>query len=199
MAYTLTSVKKKGTNPGMPRGKKNIILLFDFDKFTMTRDSNNVKVTALQAIDGESKPVGMFVDQKSLDCGDAPEGDDYSRGYLHHVNFTHPGTELEVAEFKANNINSNLGAIVVKCDSSETTAKVYGTPCAPLVIQNATEEDTAEAHRTVFELQSAMRTWPVGIIEKSLIPKTDDPEIDTYLGIGAAAPAASDQQEQQEG
>ncbi len=191
--YSLVSVKKNGSNPGMPRGKKNIILLFDFDKFTMERDEKGVKVTALTPASGTDKPIAMFVDQNSVDAGDEVEGDAYARGYIHHVNFQHPGTELEVAEFKANNVNANLGAIVIGCDSAETTAKVYGTPCAPLTMQTATEEDTNEAHRNNFELRSAMRSWPAGIIDKTDIPATGDPDIDTFLGIGSSSQNAQGQ------
>lgn len=183
-AYSMVSVKKQGSNPGMPRGKKNILLLFDFDKAEMVRDEKGVKVTSLTML-GEAKPIGMFVNQSSIDAGDEVEGDAYSRGYIHHVNFDHPGTELAVAEFKANNVNGNLGAIVIGCDSSETTAKVYGTPCAPLVMQQAQEQDTNEAHNNHFELRTEVRTWPVGIIDKSAIPKTGDTEIDQFLGLTA--------------
>ena len=183
-AYSMVSVPKVGSNPGMPRGKKNIIVIFDFDKATMTRDEKGVKVTALNMV-GSVKPIGLFVNQSSIDAGDEVEGDAYSRGFLHHVNFDHPGTDLEIAEFKANNVNGNLGAIVIGCDASETTAKVYGTPCAPLTMQAGNEQDTNEAHNNHFELKTEVRTWPVGIIDKSAIPATDNAEINTFLGISA--------------
>lgn len=181
--YSMVSVKKQGSNPGQPRGKKNILLIFDFDKFKMERDPKGVKVTSLTALASTYKPIGLFVNQNSIDAGDEVEGDAYARGFIHHVNFDHPGTELEVAEFKGNNVNSNLGAIVIPCDSSVTTAKVYGTPCAPLMMQAATEQDTNEAHNNHFELRTEIRTWPVGIIDISKIPATDDSEIDAYLGL----------------
>ena len=184
-AYTLVSVKKQGSNPGQPRGKKNIIILFDFDKAKMERDEKGVKVTSLTMI-SPAKPIGLFVNQNSIDAGDEVEGDAYSRGFIHHVNFDHPGTDQDAAEFKGNNVNANLGAIVIGCDSNETTAKVYGTPCAPLVMQQGQEQDTSEAHNNHFELKTEMRTWPVGIINISDIPATGDNEVDTYLGLTTA-------------
>lgn len=182
--YSMVSVPKQGSNPGMPRGKKNIIIIFDFDKATMVRDEKGVKVSSLGMV-GNAKPIGLFVDQSSIDAGDEVQGEAYSRGFIHHVNFDHPGTDLEVAEFKANNVNGNLGAIVIGCDASETTAKVYGTPCAPLTMQSGNEQDTKEAHNNHFELKSEVRSWPVGIIDKSSIPATDNAEINTFLGISA--------------
>lgn len=181
----MVSVPKQGNNPGMPRGKKNIIIIFDFDKFLMERDEKGVKVTSLTAI-GTAKPIGIFVNQDTIDCGDEVEGDAYARGFIHHVNFDHPGTDLEIAEFKANNVNGNLGAIVIGCDASETTAKVYGTPCAPLTMQAASEQDTNENHNNHFELRTAVRTWPVGVINKSAIPATDNADINSFLGLTAS-------------
>ena len=183
--YSMVSVPKVGSNPGMPRGKKNIIVIFDFDKYQMVRDEKGVTVTSLTPVGNDTHAIGIFVDQKSVDAGDEVEGEAYARGFIHHVNFDHPGTELAVAEFKANNVNANLGAIVVGCDASETTAKVYGTPCAPLTMQAANEQDTSEAHNNHFELKTEVRTWPVGIIAKSAIPATDDTDINTFLGIGS--------------
>ena len=42
--YSMVSVPKQGSNPGMPRGKKNIVVIFDFDKATMVRDEKGVTV-----------------------------------------------------------------------------------------------------------------------------------------------------------
>ena len=78
-SYSMVSVPKQGSNPGMPRGKKNIVILFDFDKVkTYTRDDKSVKITAFEMMQ-TAKPIGIFVDQKSIDCGDETEGDAYAR------------------------------------------------------------------------------------------------------------------------
>lgn len=190
--YSMVTVPKQGNNPGMPRGKKNIVVIFDFDKATMERDEKGVTVSSLTMIGGAT-PIGLFVDQSSIDAGDEVEGEAYARGFIHHLNFDHPGTELAVAEFKANNVNANLGAIVIGCDASETTAKVYGTPCAPLTMQAANEQDTKDAHNNHFELKTELRTWPVGIIAKSAIPATDNADVNTFLGL--TTPTNGDGQE----
>lgn len=178
----MVSVPKQSNNQGMPESKKNIVILFDFDKATMTRDEKGVKITALTMV-GEAKPIGIFVNEKTIDAGDEMEGDDYERGFIHHFNFQHPGADLEFAEFKANNANANLGAISIPCDSSATTAKVYGTPCAPLKMQKANLVDTGEAHRQEVELKSSSRTYPAGIIDISDIPVTDNATVNTFLGL----------------
>ena len=182
--YSMVSVPKEGNNPGMPLGKKNILIIFDFDKVAeYVRDAKGVRITSFGMKTGVT-PIGIFVDQNSIDCGDEVEGDAYARGYLPHVNFDHPGTELAIAEFKANNVNANLGAIVIPCDSAVTDVKVYGTPCAPLVMQAANEQDTKEVHNNHFELKAEMRGYPIGIMAKTMVPATDSQDINTFLGLG---------------
>ena len=181
----MVSVPKEGANPGTPRGKKNIIVVLDMDNYTMGVDDDNVTVTSLTPVNAEKKPIGIFVNQNSLDCGDELEGDAYSRGLLPHVNFDHPGTSVAINAFKNNMMNANLGVIVVECDSSATTCKMYGRPCAPLVMQAASEQDTSEAHLNHFELRAEQRGWGVATIAKNLIPVTDSAEVNTYLGLGS--------------
>lgn len=182
-AYSMVSVPKQGDNPGMPEGKKNVVIIFDFEQVkTYTRDEKSVTVSAFELNTGVT-PIGLFVNEATIDAGDEVEGDAYARGFIHHVNADHPGTEAAVAEFKANNINANLGVIIMPCDPSATTAKIYGTPCAPLKMQAANEQDTNEAHNNHFELKTEQRTYPVGIMAKTLIPATDNNEINAYLGL----------------
>ena len=150
-----------------------------FEKIDFLHYFRNSAINAILQV-----AIGLFVNESTIDGGDAVEGDDYARGFIQHLNFQHPGADLAFAEFKANNVNSNLGAIVISCNPSATTAKIYGTPCAPLKMQKADEVDTNEARRQEVELKSSQRSAPVGIIAKSLIPATDNSAINTFLGIG---------------
>ena len=179
----MVSVPKASNNQGAPQAKKNIVIIFDFDKVTTyTRDEKDVRVTAFAMKQGET-PIGLFVDEATINGGDAVEGDAYARGFIQHLNFQHPGADLAFAEFKAANVNANLGAITIPCDPTATDAKIYGTPCAPLKMQKADEVDTNEARRQEVELQAAQRSVPVGIIAKSSIPVTDNAGINAFLGL----------------
>lgn len=183
-AYEMVSVPKQSNNQGLANGKKNVVIIFDFDKTTAyTRDEKGVLVTAL-TFQAEYKPIGIFVDESSIDAGDEVGGENYGRGYNHKFNFNHPGDDKEFAEFKANNINANLGAIYVPCDSSKTYCKIYGTPCSPLKMTKADEVDTNENNRQEVELTTDSLTWPVGRIAKSTVPATDNADINAFLGIG---------------
>lgn len=182
-AYEMVSVPKQSNNQGLANGKKNVVIIFDFDKTTAyARDEKGVVVTSL-TFQSEYKPIGIFVDESSIDAGDTVSGENYGRGYNHKFNFNHPGDDKEFAEFKANNINANLGAIYVPCDASKTYCKIYGTPCSPLKMTKADEVDTKENNRQEVELTTDSLTFPVGRIAKTDIPATDNATINAFLGL----------------
>lgn len=182
-AYEMVSVPKQSNNQGLANGKKNVVIIFDFDKTTAyTRDEKGVVVTAL-TFQSEYHPIGIFVDEGSIDAGDEVAGENYGRGYNHKFHFNHPGDDVAFAEFKANNINANLGAIYVDCDASKTYCKIYGTPCSPLKMTKADEVDTKENNRQEVELTTDSLTFPVGRIAKSSIPATDNATINAFLGL----------------
>lgn len=183
--YQFVSVPKQSRNPGMANGKKEVIIVFEFDKTTSyVRDEKGVNVTSL-VFQEDYHPIGLFVDPSSINAGDVVGGENYGRGFNHNFNFNHPGDDLEFAEFKANNINASLGVIYVPCDASKTYCKIYGTPCQPLHMTKADEVDTNQINRQEVELATDSLTWPVGRIAKNLIPETDNAEINAYLGLGS--------------
>lgn len=181
----MVSVPKQSNNQGLANGKKNVIIVFDFDKTaTYVRDDKSVIVSSLSFVQTYT-PIGIFVDEGSIDAGDAVGGENYGRGYNHSFKFNHPGDDLAFAEFKANCINANLGVIYVPCDSSKTHCKIYGTPCSPLKMTKADEVDTKENNRQEVELTTDALTYPVGRIARANLPATDNADINTYLGIGS--------------
>jgi hypothetical protein len=187
-AYSAVSVPKQSNAQGMANGKKNIIIVFDFDKVTTyTRDDKGVLITALEFAE-DYTPIGLFVDESSIEAGDAVGGENYGRGYNHNFKFNHPGDDLAFAEFKANNINASLGIIYVPCDTTKAYYKVYGTPCQPLKMTKADEIDTNQNNRQEVELATDSLTWPVGRLAaataKTIV--TEDADINAYLGHEAA-------------
>ena len=183
-AYSLVSVPRKSNNAGRATGKKNYIVLFRWDDVaTFTKDEKGVKVTAFEFAEGK-KPIGIYATQSTINIYDTAEGDPDARGFIHHVDFEVPGSELGFKEFLNNNVNENLGAIVVNCAGDD--CKIAGTPCTPLSMSTAEGQDNNEANKTTINLASALRGDTLGMISKSLIPLTDDNEINTVLGLTGA-------------
>lgn len=183
-AYSMISVPRKNNNAGRASGKKSYIIIFRWDDVkTFTKDDKGVKVTAFE-FQEEKKPVAVYATDSTINIYHTAEGDDDARGFIHHVDFDHPGSEVEWDEFVNNNVNENLGAIVINCKGDE--CKIAGTPCTPLKMSTAEGQDNNEANKTTINLASSLRGDTLGRISKSLIPATDNEEINAILGLPTA-------------
>lgn len=184
-AYSMISVLRKNNNAGRASGKKSYIIIFRWDDVkTFTKDDKGVKVTAFEFQEGK-KPVAVYATDSTINIYHTAEGDDDARGFIHHVDFDHPGSEVEWDEFVNNNVNENLGAIVINCSGDD--CKIAGTPCTPLKMSTAEGQDNNEANKTTVNLASSLRGDTLGRIAKSLIPATDNEEINAILGLPPAA------------
>ena len=184
-AYSMISVPRKNNNAGRASGKKSYIIIFRWDDVkTFTKDDKGVKVTAFEFQEGK-KPVAVYATNSTINIYHTAEGDDDARGFIHHVDFDHPGSEVEWDEFVNNNVNENLGAIVINCSGDD--CKIAGTPCTPLKMSTAEGQDNNEANKTTVNLASSLRGDTLGHIAKSLIPATDNEEINAILGLPPAA------------
>ena len=182
--YAFISVPRKSNNAGRATGKKNYIYLFRWDDVaTFTKDEKGVRVTAFQFAESK-KPIGIYATQSTINIYDTAEGDPDARGFIHHVDFEVPGSEVEFKEFLNNNVNENLGAIVINCAGSD--CKIAGTPCTPLSMSTAEGQDNNEANKTTINLASSLRGDTLGVIAKSLIPLTDDDTVNSVLGLTGA-------------
>lgn len=184
-AYSMISVPRKNNNAGRASGKKSYIIIFRWDDVkTFSKDDKGVKVTAFE-FQEEKKPVAVYATDSTINIYHTAEGDDDARGFIHHVDFDHPGSEVEWDEFVNNNVNENLGAIVINCSGDD--CKIAGTPCTPLKMSTAEGQDNNEANKTTVNLASSLRGDTLGRIAKSLIPATDNEEINAILGLPPAA------------
>ena len=184
-AYSMISVPRKNNNAGRASGKKSYIIIFRWaDIKTFSKDEKGVKVTAFE-FQEEKKPVAVYATDSTINIYHTAEGDDDARGFIHHVDFDHPGSEVEWDEFVNNNVNENLGAIVINCSGDD--CKIAGTPCTPLKMSTAEGQDNNEANKTTVNLASSLRGDTLGRIAKSLIPATDNEEINAILGLPTAA------------
>lgn len=185
ITYTMVSVPKKTSNAGRPKGKKSYIVIFRWDDVKKyERNEKGVLVSAFEMMEGK-KPVAVYATDSTINIYDTTEGEDDARGQIHHVDFDHPGTELESEEFINNNLNENLGAIVFGCAGE--FAKIAGTPCTPLKMSKADSQDNKEGDKRTINLASSLRGGTIGQIAKSSIPATDNVEINAVLGLPSTA------------
>lgn len=190
MAETLVSVKKAGKAAGRSKGKKHYIYLFLWeDVAEFTKDEDNITVTDFSFKEGK-KPIGVYATSKSIKIYDTITGDADAKGYLHHVALESPGDTKEMAVLRDKISNEDLGAIVFNCAGEEF--KLAGTPCTPLTVSSDEGQDDSEACKNVIELASETPSSPLARIPLSLIPQTDDPDINTYLGLTAGAAEESE-------
>ena len=186
--YAMVSVPKKSSNAGRPKGKMSYIVLFRWeDVKTYTRDEKGVKVTAFEMMQGK-KPIAVYATDSTINIYHSSEGEADARGFIHHVDYEHPGTELEHDEFINNNINENLGAIVFGCSGED--AKIAGTPCTPLKMTKADSQDSKDGDKNTINLASSLRGGTIGHIAKNLVSATDNTEINAILGLEAASEAS---------
>lgn len=179
--YQFASVKKKSSNAGRGKGKKSYIIVFRWDDVKeYERDEKGVRVTKFSLQD-DKKPVGVYATDSSINIYHTSEGDDDARGFIHHTDFEHPGTEIEIDEFLNNNINENLGAIALDCSGDD--AKIAGTPCTPLKVDKADSQSSKDGDKNTINLKSSLRGSTLGRIARSLIPATGDADIDMTLGL----------------
>lgn len=181
----MVSVPKKTSNAGRPKGKKSYIVLFRWeDVKDYERDEKRVKVAKFAMMTGK-KPIAVYATDSTINIYHTSEGEDDARGFIHHVDYEHPGTELEHDEFVNNNINENMGAIVFGCSGDD--AKIAGTPCTPLKMSKADSQDNKEADKNTINLASSLRGDTIGHIAKNLIPLTDSEEINAILGLSSSS------------
>lgn len=179
--YSMVSVPRKSTNAGRPAGKKYYIVLFRWeDVAEYSRDEKGVRVTAF-AMKAGKNPIGVYATDSTINIYHTSEGDDDARGFIHHVDFEVPGTEVEHDEFVNNNINENLGAIVFSCSGED--AKIAGTPCTPLKMTKADSQDDKEAKKNTVNLASSLRGSTIGHIAKTMVPPTDNEDVNAFLGL----------------
>ena len=91
---------------------------------------------------------------------------------------------MEFDEFVENNVNEDLGVISIPCDGSE--CKLAGTKGAPLKFTKDDTEDSAKKRGHAIQLKSLFPAGVLGHIAKSLVPATDNTDINAILGLGGS-------------
>ena len=178
MTYVKISVVKPGQNKGAGGDKKDRIILFDMDdvlnKTFPARDSKGIVMTDNILFVENAYMITLYATSTSIKVGSNTEGEPDAEGFIHTLEFDHPGNELAIREFKHNWLSRNIGAIVEHCSSGKKD--LLGTPCEALRLTIKWEDDK-DKNKTTFSLKSALKS------QKDIADYQGTTTFDTVTGI----------------
>lgn len=155
MSYAHVSVPKSGYNPGRVMAKDPNIVLFRWDDVASVpvRDANGVLIAGDLTLESDANGIKIYATPTTIKVTEETVGDPDKKGFIHNLEFEHPGDELAYEEWAENNVNTNLGAIVKQLDTGEM--KLLGTQGSPLQF-TAELQDTNEHVTNIIKLSSLL-------------------------------------------
>jgi hypothetical protein len=155
--YAMVSVPKKSSNAGAPSPKKDKIVVFRWGDVPAppARDAKGIVITTDLTLDAAADAIEIYITPGTLSVKQTQEGDIDAKAWLQEISGQHPGDDILIDEFLANNINENLGLIVAPYDAA-ADKKLCGSPSAPLQIE-AESLDDKEGNKNTITFKSTMR------------------------------------------
>jgi len=152
----LLSVKKspiKSGNPGRPNPKSSYIIIFKADDLLTppVKAADGVSVTTSLVLKTGKKAMEIYATPNTIKVSDKSSGDADKKGFIHTIEFEHPGSNVEYSQFINDNVNENLMAIVVYPYLSFD--KLAGWPGNPLQLNHEQKDDEKE-DTNVVKLES---------------------------------------------
>lgn len=157
LAYTIGNLVRPVTpNAGKGGDKQDKITLIRCeDVLTFpTPDANGIVIAGNFVMKPGCYAIDVYGTQDSIKVNPKSEGGMDEKGVMHNIEFTHPGLEKEVLEFRNYWMNENCYAIINRCSTS--TKHLYGGPCAKLQMAFDCQDDK-DATKTKFTLTSAQK------------------------------------------
>jgi hypothetical protein len=155
MGFVKVSVLKANANAGRPVAQKDRIVLFDWDDVDIdqmpARDASGVVITGDIKMKTGKYAIEIYATPKTMKAYDKSSGDPDKKGFIHNLEFEHPGDEKAYAEFAENWLNANCGAIVQKWDG--TRKRLLGSPGCPMQFQHEGKNDS-EAVTNMVKFES---------------------------------------------
>lgn len=142
IAYSFVNVAKpEGPSPGLSK-KHHILYLFRMDLVNIpARDDKGVLIAG--NITPADSFIKLYLTPGTQKWNTAAEGDTDSRATIQTLEGDFPNYGLYIAEFMANNLNENLGAVLTFCDSEKKL--LFGSKCAPLQLAPECMDDAEKA------------------------------------------------------
>lgn len=133
-------VKPSGnSNPGAASPKNEIVLMeAEYVTFPPS-DDNGVLLLGNFVLDDEEKMVTIYSTKSKTDASMESEGDEDMNSFKSKLVLAHPGNSKEVKEFVQYWSGRNVIAMHKAC--GENHYEVMGTPCAPLQLKAAKQDN----------------------------------------------------------
>jgi len=168
MSYVKVNVDRPAkASPGSGGDKKNKVTIVDLaDILThQPRDSKGILITGKHVFKPGAYAIELYVTPSSIAAKNTGEGEIDAEGVMQEFVFAHPGTELEILEFRAN----WLGKDVLIFDEACSDGRIlqYGGPCAPLRMKFEGTDDK-DSKKTVFTFTSTNKGPNVAIYDNTL-------------------------------
>ena len=146
------SVRKsnlKNGNPGRPNPKSSYVILIRADDLLTkpVKGSDGITVAGPLTLKAGKTAIEIYATPSTIKVGDKTSGDPDKKGFIHTVEFEHPGSSLEYSQFINDNVNENLLAIVVYPDLGYN--KLLGWPGNPLQLNHEQKDDEKEDSNSV--------------------------------------------------
>ena len=131
MAYVKANIAKPGGMPGKGINPKDAAIIYDVDDILSfpARDDAGVVIEDDIVMKDGKYAVAIYFTPGTAQIQSNSEGDPDAQGFRPQVQFSHPGSGLEIREFKHNWLGKNVIVVLRYCDGRP--ADLIGSPCNP--------------------------------------------------------------------
>lgn len=134
MGYLKKSILREAGNPGLGINPRDQIILIDVDDvaYMPAPDENGVVIAENIVLKEGRYGIGLYMTPGTVSVTSAAEGDPDKVGFTPQVVFDHPGSGVEVREFRVNYISRKVIAIIRYC--SGKPSDLIGSLCNPCTV-----------------------------------------------------------------
>ncbi len=164
MTYVKANVTKPTGMPGRGITPKDAIIIYDvddIDTFPARDDAGVVIATDISMKQGKTA-VAVYLTPGTAVLSSNSEGDPDAQGFRPSIQFSHPGNNQAIREFKANWIGKNCVVVIQYCNG--TDKDIIGSPCNPCQL-SAEYTGNNESNANVFTFQQVNKGDDIGIYQ----------------------------------
>lgn len=168
MSYVKVDVPKPAkASPGKGGDKKNkVTIVFLEDLLThASRDSKGILISGKHTFKSGAYAIVLYVTPSSIAAKANSDGEIDEEGFLQEIVMAHPGTELEIREFRTNLLGKDVLIFDESC--SDGVINEYGSLCSPLRMKLEATDDK-DAKKSVFTFASTNKGPDIAIYANTL-------------------------------